>query len=309
MPVAASARPAITIVMPLFNAERYVRQAIVSCLRQTLPSWELVVVDDASTDGSAALVSAIKDPRVHLVRLHENGGPAAARNVALEMAMGEWITVLDADDLFHEDRLRVLFETARRHGADKIYFDQMVPWRPATEPPEDLISAALAPAEPLPARTVAQWFAAGHAGQPFFHRSALGTPPVRYPDTRAAQDTAFLVRLSKVSGYRVSEVPIPSYIYRIVEGSITTRSEFRFREVRKAYEILQREFADDEPLMAAIDAAHERMAIECEFMHFRSAVASSEYKRAGRLAVSSPQLLFYLVRRIPVWLAYRYRRG
>jgi glycosyltransferase involved in cell wall biosynthesis len=91
------------------NAEAYVAAAIESVLAQTYPHFELVVVDDASTDRTADIVAsyAAHDARIRLLRQLECGGAAMAWNVALRAARGEWIAVLDADDLWQPKRLEL----------------------------------------------------------------------------------------------------------------------------------------------------------------------------------------------------------
>lgn len=90
--------PTLTVYMPLYNAERYVGAAIESILEQTFSDFELLVVDDGSTDGSAAVVESVRDARVRLIR-QENRGCYPARNRAIAEARGRYLANMDADDL------------------------------------------------------------------------------------------------------------------------------------------------------------------------------------------------------------------
>lgn len=92
--------PLVSVVMPLYNAAPYVADAVRSILAQTFTDFELVVVDDGSTDGSATVVETLGDPRVHLVRQPNSGRPAVPRNRALARARGKYVAFLDADDLW-----------------------------------------------------------------------------------------------------------------------------------------------------------------------------------------------------------------
>lgn len=92
-------RPLVSIMMPAFNAEKFIEEAIASVLAQTAVAWELVVVDDGSVDATARLVAAFDDPRIRLVQ-QQNGGEAAARNTALRHLRGTYVAFLDADDLY-----------------------------------------------------------------------------------------------------------------------------------------------------------------------------------------------------------------
>jgi len=98
--------PAVSIIMPAYNVEPYVGEAIRSALAQTYTDFELIVVDDGSKDGTADVVRrrAREDPRIHLVQ-HANRGLAGARNSALRAARGAFIALLDSDDLWEPDFL------------------------------------------------------------------------------------------------------------------------------------------------------------------------------------------------------------
>jgi len=100
--------PLVSVIMPCWNAAATLATAIRSVQAQQLAGWELIVVDDGSTDGSAALAAGCADPRVRLVRLPGNGGPAAARNRGLAAARGRIIAYLDADNWWDPRYLTVM---------------------------------------------------------------------------------------------------------------------------------------------------------------------------------------------------------
>ncbi|MGE0231396.1 MAG: glycosyltransferase family 2 protein [Flavobacteriaceae bacterium] len=118
----------VTVVMPCYNGEAFVGEAIASALAQSYTDIELIVVDDASTDGSAEIIwtAAERDRRLRPIFLRENGGPANARNAGFAAASGEWITLLDADDLYEPDRVERLLALARVTGADVVVDNQVV---------------------------------------------------------------------------------------------------------------------------------------------------------------------------------------
>jgi FkbM family methyltransferase len=114
--------PAFSIVMPVFNGARFLDRAIASLRAQPFTDWELLAVDDASIDSSAAHLDAVvrSDPRVRVFRHSANRGPAAARNTALAAATGELVAYLDCDDEFYPDHLARA--CALRDRADVLLF-------------------------------------------------------------------------------------------------------------------------------------------------------------------------------------------
>ena len=116
-------------MMPAYNAEHYISQSIESVIAQTYQNWELIIVDDGSTDGTAEKASQYIDPRIKVIH-QSNGGESAARNTALMYLQGEFIAFLDADDLFlpfHLEKTIDYFQSNPRIDAvysDGYYVDQ-----------------------------------------------------------------------------------------------------------------------------------------------------------------------------------------
>jgi len=98
------AAPAVSVVMAAYNGARLIEETLASVRRQTLHDYEVIVVDDCSTDDTRDVVARWPDPRVRLIALPENGGPVRARNHALSHARGRHIAALDQDDLCHPER-------------------------------------------------------------------------------------------------------------------------------------------------------------------------------------------------------------
>lgn len=109
-------RPSVSVVVPLYNKAPHAARAVRSVLRQSFRAFELVVVDDGSTDGGAAVVRAIPDPRIRLVR-QANAGVSCARNRGIFEARAPLIAFLDADDSWNEGFLSVVAGLAARHPA------------------------------------------------------------------------------------------------------------------------------------------------------------------------------------------------
>jgi len=110
----------ISIVMPTYDRAATLPRAIDSVLRQTMTSWELVIVDDGSRDETADVLARYEDPRIRVVRHAANRGVTAAENTGLDAMTGEWFTMLGSDDELLPDALEVLMDTATRTGAEAI---------------------------------------------------------------------------------------------------------------------------------------------------------------------------------------------
>ena len=121
------AGPKVSIIMAAYRAASTIGAAIASCMCQTEPDFEVIIVDDASPQSLAPAVEAeaAGDKRIRFERLGSNAGPSGARNRALELAQGEFIAILDADDSMQPDRLQRLLEAAKQYKAD-IVVDNMI---------------------------------------------------------------------------------------------------------------------------------------------------------------------------------------
>ena len=113
----------ISVMMPVYNSELYIAQAIRSMVAQTYAEWELIVVNDGSTDKSATIAARFNDPRVVLI--HEsNSGVSVARNTALRHMRGEYVSFLDADDQFLPNHLESIVGYLQNHpDMDAVYTD------------------------------------------------------------------------------------------------------------------------------------------------------------------------------------------
>ena len=112
--------PSISVIMPVYQAERFLKASVESVLAQTFSDWELLLVDDGCRDGSPALCDgfAQRDDRVRVIHKEKNAGVSAARNSGLEAADGEYIAFLDADDGFEPKTLETLWCLREQAGAD-----------------------------------------------------------------------------------------------------------------------------------------------------------------------------------------------
>lgn len=105
IPKSADKRPLISVLLPAYNAEKYIRESVESILAQTYPHFELLVIDDGSDDKTAEIVASIKDARLKLIRNPQNLGLIKTLNRAVSLAQGAYIARMDADDISLPERL------------------------------------------------------------------------------------------------------------------------------------------------------------------------------------------------------------
>jgi succinoglycan biosynthesis protein ExoO len=225
-----SDRPEVAILMANYNGAHYIAAAIQSVIRQSLTSWELIIVDDASTDDSVALArrAAGSDPRIKITTQAANRGPAAARNRALAIATARWIAIMDSDDLMLPQRLELLLRRAHISGAS-IIADNLLEFS------EDAKARSFLPER---MRREVSWISL----DAFIRSNSLysRTPPLgylkpliraeivrelalRYDETlRIGEDYDFLVRLM-ARGYRLLLEPGNYYLYRKHKNSVSYR--------------------------------------------------------------------------------------
>lgn len=108
----------VSIVMPLYNSEKYLEQTLNSVLDQTYSNWELIIVDDLSTDESVSIVQKYmtKDERIKLHKLELNSGAAVARTKAIELSKGKYIAFLDSDDIWYKEKLEKQISFMEENG-------------------------------------------------------------------------------------------------------------------------------------------------------------------------------------------------
>ena len=126
----------ISVVIPVYNVEAYLRECIDSVLNQTYPHFEIILVDDGSPDGSGAICDeyAAKDNRISVIH-KKNGGLSSARNVGLDKALGRYVYFLDSDDWILPDALATLVAKAEESVADIVFFDGESFYDPPTDQP------------------------------------------------------------------------------------------------------------------------------------------------------------------------------
>ncbi|MCG5478975.1 MAG: glycosyltransferase [Ensifer alkalisoli] len=220
------ASPDVSFVVAAFNAADTIRRAVDSALAQEGISTEVIVVDDCSSDTTAAVVAAMQHPRLRLIALERNRGPGGARNAGLAAARGRWIAILDADDTVEPLRLRRMVDRAEATEA-QIVVDNL-----------DVVSldggsvrmfpeAALAELEELTLPAFIESnviFRSEHNFgymKPVFQRRFLEAHGLRFDEALRIGEDYVLLASALACGGRCAVEPSAGYAYHIREGSIS----------------------------------------------------------------------------------------
>ena len=113
----------VSVIMPSWNTGKFIAESIQSVINQTYKNWELIIVDDCSTDNTDEIVNSFKDERIRYFKNTKNSGAAVTRNRALREAKGEWISFLDSDDLWKPEKLEKQLHFMDEHGYVFSYHD------------------------------------------------------------------------------------------------------------------------------------------------------------------------------------------
>ena len=181
----------ISVVVPVYNAERYVGRTLDSVQAQTFGDWECVCVDDGSTDGSGAILDeyAAKDSRFRVIH-QKNGGEGAARNAGMDAASGDLIAFLDADDRMHPEALRVFCSMWKSTGFEVLRYAAR------------FVSDSAEPFAALDGEPVCEKVDFAHCGESPFVFCALGWATVvtrelsrqlRWTDLKQGADMSFVM--------------------------------------------------------------------------------------------------------------------
>jgi succinoglycan biosynthesis protein ExoO len=291
----------VSVIMAVHNGAPHLRDAVVSVLRQSHHALELLLCDDASTDDGPSIAAelAARDGRIRILRNAVKSGPGAARNLGLDAARGDWIAVIDADDLVHPDRIATLLAMAADLAAD-VVADDLVPF--GAEYGTTLLAPLhlAAPWQPdardlLAAEQSSPRVPVGYL-KPMIHRRVLGK--LRYrTDLPIGEDFDLLLRLA-LTGARVAVVPRPLYFYRRHAASTSHRlSALQCRAIETAIADLSREFpAWAETAEPQLQAWRDRTRRERDFGGLVEAIKGGDIGIAFGMLARQPRLGLPLLR-------------
>jgi glycosyltransferase involved in cell wall biosynthesis len=300
----------VSVIMANYNGSAYLAEAIDSVRRQSLAELELIVSDDNSSDDSVAIVSGLieKDQRIRLITVTENRGPAAARNRAIAVARGDWLAIMDSDDVMHPARLATLIAAARQDGADIVADDSLEFHLDTAHPTGRILSGRWAK---MPTWIdvndyvrMNNFFGSGSGLgylKPIIRADLLRNPPVPpYDETLTIAEDYHLILRLLYSGRKLRVLPTPYYYYRRHRNSISYRLN---KQALQAVEVADLHFTKqvapgDRRLNEALGARARSLATAIAFVDLLSALKCKDWSSAVSIALARPQA--FLLLRLPV---------
>lgn len=208
--------PLISIITPIYNSEIFLEAAIMSVQGQTYSNWELILIDDASLDGSANIAREfyLEDPRIIYEKLPVNRGPAVSRNRAIQLAKGEYIAFLDSDDFWAPDKLEMQLDFMQRKNCDVSFSSYLL-----VDAKGDSLGRKVVA---MPALTYDKLLRNNYIGNltGMYRSGTIGK--VFCAEIRKRQDWGLWLEAIKRSGKPALGIPLELAFYRIRKDSIST---------------------------------------------------------------------------------------
>jgi succinoglycan biosynthesis protein ExoO len=294
-----------SVIIPAYNVSDIIGRAIRSAAAQTFAPLEILIIDDCSTDNTVEIVKALgRDiPALRLLSTSANGGPAAARNVGLRAAKGDWIALLDSDDAWKPGRLKRLSEVASATSADFVA-DNLVMW-------DAVADAQFKPSyyelsEPQKQITLVDMFSADDnfdfskasfsLMKPIYRREFLADHELEYNESmKVGEDFLFLVE-SLFNGAKIILIKEAYYIYSMPSApsgrSPHSRTDYKFTGLTKVSDLLIVKYGDrvNPKVKRAMDDYRETMTLLYQSDVARTYRRSGQYARYVAYLAARPEL-------------------
>jgi glycosyltransferase involved in cell wall biosynthesis len=274
--------PQVSVIIPSYNSARFVAQAVESALAQTYPDFEVIVVDDGSTDHTQVVLASYSN-RIRTI-YQENRGPAAARNTGFRRSRGDYLLFLDSDDLIPPDKLALhvpFLET--QPGFGLVYSA----WQQINEDGTQVLGQVRPNKQGQLLKDILRRDLFFFPGAAVIRRECLERVGPFDESLYGCEDADMWLRLAR-AGYAFGYIDLPLFQYRFHAGSITGNVDLR--QVRSWLASLDKFFADP-------DLPDEIRALEGEaysILHYETA---ARYYRAGQIELGQDQIRKAILRR------------
>jgi glycosyltransferase involved in cell wall biosynthesis len=269
-------RPLVSVVIPAYNYGHYVTEAVDSVLAQTYPNVEIIVVDDGSTDETPDRLKPYLGKIVYIRQ--ENQGLSAARNTGIRHARGEWIGLLDADDLWHPGKLEVQLAAADKFGPAGLVGSpvaQQMPERLAADPPVKRLTVAdFLTSTPLTSSSA------------LIRRGCLERVGLFDTSLRSVEDRDMWLRVA--AEFPALQVISPCWTYRLHPGQMNRHP----RRMRLSYSLVLARFFRQHPQWRRLEsAAWSYLYLDAAQCHLEAGNRSHALVFLGRSLLRRPWML------------------
>lgn len=227
--------PLVSVIVPVYNVERYLDECLNSIRQQTYENLEIIVVEDCSTDNSLnTFIKHSEDPRVKLIQHEKNSGLSAARNTGIDAAKGDYIMFVDSDDHIHNNLIQLCLDNTSKKELDLIVFDFK------TFYDGEKIDNKLNKNKEYKSKIFNQseYLKYHHfAWLKFLRADILRNNILRFPVGYYYEDWPFHWELA-FNNYRVLRLSAPLYYYRLRSGSITSSGDQKLIHIYYSHRII-----------------------------------------------------------------------
>ncbi|MBD3414622.1 MAG: glycosyltransferase [Candidatus Aminicenantes bacterium] len=295
----------VSAILPVFNGEKYIFQAIKSVLNQTFKDFELIIIDDASIDNTLKIIHEFGDPRIRVKKLGFNRGPSAARNIGLQEARGKWIAFIDADDVWHKERLKKLLLTANSYphafiGSDVMLSfsgkdNELIPWKSKLR--EQNISTNFV-TFPKPCDLIKSRFDV----KPILPTGILRKFSLEFNEKfRGNEWLEIMLKLYRAGLYLII-VNEPLYYQRIAPGSLSSSYRGILDELKMSEYLQSLDWIDE----SVKNVLYEKRKIT-KYRLLTTAIRDGLWIEALSHIFYSPNSLLYLLRRCPNYILQKFQ--
>ncbi|MGF1491697.1 MAG: glycosyltransferase family 2 protein [Microcoleaceae cyanobacterium] len=307
--------PKISVILPAYNTEKYIEQAIQSVLDQTEKDFEIIVVEDGSSDNTSQIVKELSDNRIHLLENEVNRGLRYSLNRGLRAASGEWIALLDSDDWYSSpERLEALLSVALDQGADLVADDQYFIQDGQQEPlgrlfasgepfnaPKQMDACALIESNLKPASQ------SPHYGliKALIKRSFLTENQVQYHESLWHSGDLHFYLLCLIRGARLFIIPEAYYCYRRYRSGASSTQKSRFERVAQFHQLclllMEEENVKENPtLLEALSRYKAKTKSDMDYVRAVEFLKSKDsLKASAQKLLSDPWLFLTLISQAP----------
>lgn len=308
--------PEVSIIIPAYNCEEYLARALESVFAQTYGNFEVILIDDASTDSTLKVASSFSDPRLRIIANQQNRGVSSVRNCGIEQAQGNWIALLDSDDWYAPERLEMLLRVAAQQNADLVADDlflirdrEQYPWSTLLQEHQprqngvELIDATrfIITDRPNPINAPRNW-SFGYT-KPLIKREFLLEHNISYDESIQVGEDFILYLECLLNKARFVLIPRPYYYYRTREVSLSTRKPTQY--LSQSCQITQR-FIDLESAKTikdekAIAVLNQNLTVFFKRLYYYKAIEYIKQKKIIHTLVQiirCPYILIYFTNKL-----------